>query len=165
MILLWAGCRTVAHIAVAAKLKEFLRLLLATNYVTEIDVSTMGITVFAPTDAAFAKFFSEAGIANEQTVWGNATLSSSILKFHLVPGLKLSEAFATSKKKLKTLLSAADSPCGKSDLNVGGHQEAITLHGGENKAKALSVDNRGCTSIVHIIDTVLLPCPLDSFGL
>lgn len=158
------GCSTVEDITVVKKLKKFLRLLLATGYDSKLDMGNMGITVFAPTDAAFAEFFSEAGISNENTVFGNATLSSIILRYHLVPGLKDSKSFINGKKKLKTLLEAADTPCGKSDLDIGFYQEHVTLHMGEKMAKVLSPDNQGCMAVVHIIDSVLVPCPLNSFG-
>jgi len=97
------------------------------------------LTVFAPTDDAFAKLFAvvdPATLTSDQIV--------SILKYHVAPGRKLSGAVLGSDE-IKTLNGGFLTP---------------SVQGGDayvNDAKIIVANIETSNGIIHVIDTVLLP--------
>jgi uncharacterized surface protein with fasciclin (FAS1) repeats len=99
-------------------------------------------TVFAPTDAAFAKL--PAGTVESLLKPENKAKLVDILTYHVVSGdvpsaaaVKLTEATALNKKTIK--LEVKDG--------------ALYL----NKSKVTTADVKCSNGVIHIIDTVLLP--------
>ena len=106
-------------------------------------------TVFAPTDAAFAKL-PQGTVANLLKPENKATLAS-ILTYHVVPGR------VTAKKVLHL-------PSGANVKTVNGETFAVRLKNGvhldpfvASKAKVTKTDIMASNGVIHVIDTVILP--------
>lgn len=100
------------------------------------------LTVFAPTDEAFAKLPKEtvASLLKPE----NKSELVDILKYHIVAGRVYSED-ALSAKSAKTLSG--------SSISVGVKGDAAMV----NNAKLIATDIDAANGVVHIIDTVLMP--------
>jgi uncharacterized surface protein with fasciclin (FAS1) repeats len=99
-------------------------------------------TVFAPTDAAFAKL--PAGTLENLLKPENKTKLQAILTYHVVPGKVM------SKDVMKM----------KSAKTVNGASIAIkTMNGAVmvNNARVTSADIAASNGVIHVIDMVLLP--------
>jgi uncharacterized surface protein with fasciclin (FAS1) repeats len=100
-------------------------------------------TVFAPTDAAFAKL--PAGSVEELLKPENKAKLADILTYHVVSGkvmstaaVKLDKATAVNKKDIK--LAVKDG--------------TLTLN---DSAKVAKADIEASNGVIHVIDTVILP--------
>ena len=99
-------------------------------------------TVFAPTDAAFAKL--PAGTVENLMKPENKDQLTAILTYHVVPG-KVMAADVVKLKEAKTVN-------GKMlDVKVNGANVMI------NDAKVTSTDIVASNGVIHVIDTVVLP--------
>ena len=99
-------------------------------------------TVFAPTDAAFAKL--PAGTVDELLKPENKTMLQAVLKYHVLAG-------EVRSAQVVTLTSAT---------TVQGGTVAITVSGSTvkvNDATVTAVDIDASNGVIHVIDTVLLP--------
>lgn len=97
-------------------------------------------TVFAPTNAAFAKVPAD----QLNALLANPTQLRAVLLYHVVPG-------RVTAAKVSTLTSAK---------TVNGANVNISVSGGTvriNNATVTSADVRASNGIVHVIDSVLLP--------
>jgi len=99
-------------------------------------------TVFAPTDAAFAKL--PAGTVENLLKPENKDQLTAILTYHVVPGkvmaadvVKLKEAQTVNGKMLK--------------VQVNGSSVMI------NDANVTAADIQASNGVIHVIDTVVLP--------
>ena len=99
------------------------------------------LTVFAPTDAAFAALL--AGIVEELLKPENKDKLVAVLTYHVVPG-KVMSADLTEGMKAKT---------------VQGGEVTITLDGGTkvNGATISAADIEATNGVIHVIDSVILP--------
>ncbi len=100
------------------------------------------LTVFAPTDEAFAKL--PAGTVESLLQPENKDKLVAILKYHVVPG-RIYSGEAVASKSLKTVL---ETPV------------KVSVQGGEakvNDAKLLKTDIDASNGVIHVIDSVLLP--------
>lgn len=128
----------------AEKAGAFKTLLAAANAAGLVPVLTGEgpLTVFAPTDEAFAKL--PAGTVESLLQPENKDKLVAVLKYHVVPGRVYSgEAVAT--KSLKTVL---ETPV---KVSVEGGQAMV------NDAKILKTDVDASNGVIHVIDSVLLP--------
>lgn len=99
-------------------------------------------TVFAPSDAAFAKL--PAGTVDDLVKPANKDKLTAILMLHVLPG-KVMAADVTGKvMDPKT--------AGGSTVHVDG-TDGVTVNG----AKVVTADIACSNGVIHIIDTVLLP--------
>lgn len=99
-------------------------------------------TVFAPTDAAFAKL--PKGTVESLLKPANKHKLASILKYHVVAGE----------------IEASDIKAGRSHVKtVNGQSLTVRKHGGVrvNNAKVISADVQADNGVIHVIDKVLLP--------
>jgi len=99
-------------------------------------------TVFAPTDAAFAKL--PAGTVDTLLKPENKAMLQAILKYHVVAG-KVLAADVVKLTKATT---------------VEGHDVTITVSGATvkvNDATVTATDILASNGVIHVIDTVLLP--------
>ncbi len=99
-------------------------------------------TVFAPTDAAFAKL--PAGTVEDLLKPENKQKLVSILTYHVVPG------DVTAAKVVKL----------NSAKTVNGEDVKISTHGSNvmvNNANVVKADIACSNGVIHVIDTVLLP--------
>lgn len=99
-----------------------------------------GLTVFAPTNAAFAAI--PGGAPSDP-----ATLAQ-VLQLHVVAGRALA-ASLTNGQTLTTLLNRP--------LTVGIGAGGVTLTGPRNQARVTATDLVARNGVVHVIDAVLLP--------
>ncbi|MEM8886100.1 MAG: fasciclin domain-containing protein [Planctomycetota bacterium] len=129
---------------VAAGAKTFNTLLAAAKAAGLAEtLATKGpFTVFAPTDAAFAKL-PEGTVANLLKPENKETLKA-VLLYHVVSGRVYSETAVT--------LSSAPT--------VQGAKIAISVKDGQpmvNNAKIVATDIDASNGVIHVIDTVILP--------
>jgi len=99
-------------------------------------------TVFAPTDAAFAKL--PAGTVEDLLKPENKEKLKAVLLYHVVAG----KVSASDVMKIKTAKT------------VGGEEVAIKVVDGKvkiNDATVTSADVKTSNGVIHIVDTVLLP--------
>jgi uncharacterized surface protein with fasciclin (FAS1) repeats len=98
-------------------------------------------TVFAPTDAAFAKL--PAGTVESLLLPENKQKLIGILTFHVVPGKVMAADVKTMGVK-----------------TVNGAELAIVVGNGGvmvNNAKVVATDIAASNGVIHVIDTVVLP--------
>lgn len=128
---------TVLLAAVAAADPTFLELL------SNPDAS---VTVFAPTDAAFAAALEALGVTAEDLL-ANTELLNTVLAYHVVPGaFDAASVVALDGAVIGTFLD--DSP-----LMIALDGESVMV----NDATVVAADVMASNGIVHVIDTVLLP--------
>jgi uncharacterized surface protein with fasciclin (FAS1) repeats len=98
-------------------------------------------TVFAPTNAAFAKL--PAGTVESLLKPENKAQLAAVLTYHVVPGKVLSSDVKTMSAK-----------------TVNGKDLAVKTAGGKvmiNNATVTTVDLTADNGVIHVIDTVVLP--------
>ena len=99
-------------------------------------------TVFAPTDAAFAKL--PAGTVDDLLRPENKAKLAAILTYHVVPG-RVTAADVARLKEAKT---------------VNGETVDVRADGGSvmiNDAKVTAADVAASNGVIHVVDTVILP--------
>ena len=99
-------------------------------------------TVFAPTDAAFARL--PAGTVESLLKPENKAQLTAILTYHVVPG-KVMAADVVKLSEAKT---------------VNGKMLAVKVHGGNvmiNDAQVTATDIAASNGVIHVIDSVVLP--------
>lgn len=99
-------------------------------------------TVFAPTDAAFAKL--PAGTVESLLKPENKSKLAAILTYHVIPGKVMSGDIAGKK------LSVATVQGGKVNVNA---MSGVMI----NDAKVVSAEIGTSNGVIHVIDTVILP--------
>jgi uncharacterized surface protein with fasciclin (FAS1) repeats len=99
-------------------------------------------TVFAPTDAAFAKL--PAGTVENLLKPENKAQLAAILTYHVVPGSVKSKALAGKQLSPATVQGQTVAVDGRKGVTVNG-------------AKVISADVMASNGVIHVIDTVLLP--------
>jgi uncharacterized surface protein with fasciclin (FAS1) repeats len=99
-------------------------------------------TVFAPTDAAFAKL--PAGTVDNLLKPENKDQLTAVLTYHVVPG-KVMAADVVKITEAKTVNGAA--------ITVKVDGETVMI----NDAKVTGADIAASNGVIHVIDTVILP--------
>ena len=99
-------------------------------------------TVFAPTDAAFAKL--PAGTLDSLLKPENKAKLVAILTYHVVPGKVMASDIAGKSLKV---------------ASVQGSKISIEAHSGVmvDKANVVKADVEASNGVIHVIDTVILP--------
>ncbi|BAT55749.1 hypothetical protein NOS3756_47420 [Nostoc sp. NIES-3756] len=108
---------------------------------TETLQGNSNLTVFAPTDAAFAKLPPDALKALLQPE--NKEVLVKVLTYHVVPGSVLSSDLKSGE--VKSVEGGA--------INVKVGNQGVTV----NDAKVVQADIKATNGVVHVIDTVILP--------
>jgi transforming growth factor-beta-induced protein len=127
----------------------------AANLITILS-GTGPFTVFAPTDAAFASFYTLAGVANFDALVvaiGIPTLEA-VLKYHVLGARVFSTDLPNLPSNVVTTLG------GTITLNLGAltitdTDAALSL--GSADASIVSTDILGTNGVIHVINQVLLP--------
>lgn len=136
---------SIAEIAVAAELDTLVAAVTAAGLADGLaDCSADPVTVFAPTEEAFAAVPEDLLTAALGDPDG---LLTSVLTYHVVPGIQEASVVTAA-----TSLTTAQG----SDISVNG----AVLNGSIN---IVGTDNFACNGVVHLIDGVLLP-PLPSIA-
>jgi transforming growth factor-beta-induced protein len=135
-----AGKNIVAKLAKAGNFTTLITAVQAAGLADTL-ATTNNITVFAPTDAAFAKIPADTlkAIVNDKA------LLTDILTYHVSPN-RLRESSLARRGSAKTLYGA--------DIAVTGMPEDLVLNGNVNITLG---DIRATNGIIHAIDTVLTP--------
>jgi uncharacterized surface protein with fasciclin (FAS1) repeats len=101
-------------------------------------------TVFAPTDAAFAKL--PAGTVEDLLKPENKAKLTAILTYHVVPGTVMASQVVT--------MNGADVK------TVNGQTVKVGVMGGKvtiNGANVVTTDVKASNGVIHVIDSVILP--------
>lgn len=104
------------------------------------------LTVFAPTDEAFAAL--PAGTVETLLKPENKDALAGILKLHVIAGAKVKAGDLTGKTITATTLNG--------DLQVDG-TNGVVLTAPGSTATVVAADVKASNGIIHVIDTVLLP--------
>jgi transforming growth factor-beta-induced protein len=102
--------------------------------------SAAGLTVFAPTNAAFA--------ALGNAVPSDPTALSNILRLHVI-GSRALAASLSNGQRLTTLQGA--------QLTVGINGMVVTLQGPSNTVRITATDVPARNGVIHVLDAVILP--------
>jgi transforming growth factor-beta-induced protein len=108
------------------------------------DCSTGPLTVFAPTNAAFAAALAALGIEAADLLADIDTLTS-ILTYHVVAG-KVMAADVVTLESATTLNGA--------DISIAVVDGSVKLNG---TTTVVATDIEACNGVIHVIDSVLLP--------
>jgi uncharacterized surface protein with fasciclin (FAS1) repeats len=137
-----AALKDIVDTAVAAgSFKTLAAALTAADLVTTLK-GAGPFTVFAPTDAAFAKL--PAGTLDTLLKPENKAMLQSILEYHVVSG-KLLAADVVKLTHATTLEGQ--------DVTIAVANGGVTI----NAAKVITPDVLATNGVIHVIDTVLLP--------
>ena len=108
--------------------------------------TTPNITVFAPTDAAFAKL--PAGTVENLLKPENKDQLVAILTYHVLPRKLASNQMLAGPFHVRTLKAQPDRV-----LAITKNSDGVTVDGAKVVQADISADN----GLIHVIDTVLLP--------
>jgi uncharacterized surface protein with fasciclin (FAS1) repeats len=104
------------------------------------------ITVFAPTDAAFAKL--PAGTVEELLKPENKKKLADILKYHVIAGRVLAKDVPHTPTHVKTLKRGGDTT-----IRVVRSGKRVTVDG----VRVIAADIKASNGVIHVINRVLLP--------
>jgi uncharacterized surface protein with fasciclin (FAS1) repeats len=104
------------------------------------------ITVFAPTDAAFAKL--PPGTVEELLKPKNKGKLAAILKYHVVAGAIYAKDVPTKATHVKTLKTSGDTTIRAQRANGRVHID---------KARVITADIKASNGVIHVINKVLIP--------
>lgn len=105
-----------------------------------------GITVFAPTDAAFADLLASLETTPEDLL-ANTDLLNTVLAYHVVPGYWAAEdVVALDGAYIGTLLDGAA-------LSISAGDDGVFV----NDSQIIQTDIQASNGVVHVIDAVLVP--------
>jgi uncharacterized surface protein with fasciclin (FAS1) repeats len=134
--------KNIVDTAVAAGQFKTLAAALGAAGLVDTVKGTGPFTVFAPTDAAFAKL--PAGTVENLLKPENKDQLTAILTYHVVPG-KVMAADVVKLKEAKTVNGKM--------LHVKANGPRLII----NDAKVTSPDIVASNGVIHVIDTVILP--------
>ena len=104
------------------------------------------LTVFAPTDEAFAKL--PAGTVEDLLKPENKDKLVAILQYHVVPSKIMAGDIAEGTSEVATLKAAGDTT-----IEVTKGADGVMVDG----AKVVSADVAADNGVIHVIDSVILP--------
>jgi len=104
------------------------------------------LTVFAPTDEAFAKL--PKGTVETLLKPENKAKLGAILSYHVVSGSITSDKIANGKSHVKTIKAKGDKT-----LNVAKTKSGVKVDG----ARVVKADVQASNGVIHVIDKVMLP--------
>lgn len=120
----------------------------AADLVTTLSTPGTGLTVFAPTNAAFAALLTELGVTKAQLL-ADKPLLTAVLTYHVLP----SRVFK-ARVPLGSPITTVEGGYFKID-EVG---SALVITDGRNRTSNITAtDIRANNGIIHVVDNVLLP--------
>ncbi len=148
---------TIAEIVVAAasaETPEFTALLAAVSaadpaVLTALSDPMASLTVFAPTDAAFAAL----GEETLNAVLADQALLTSILTFHVVPGIVPSDAVLSTLEAGEGLFTAPT--LNGQYIDITQTEDGIFINGATLVLEM--IDIQASNGVIHVIDAVILP--------
>jgi uncharacterized surface protein with fasciclin (FAS1) repeats len=133
----------------AVKSKDHTTLVAAVKAAGLVDTleSKGPFTVFAPTNAAFAKL--PAGTVDTLVKPENKATLTKILTYHVVPG-KLEASDLTDGKKLKTVQGE--------ELTIRRSGDTVMIIDAKGGSSTVTIPNvNQSNGVIHVVDTVLMP--------
>lgn len=138
----------------------------ASGLVEALSDPSTKLTVFAPTDDAFAKLLKKSNVTAEE-VLGNKDFLTTVLKYHVVGDVVPFEDF-TNGQELPTLLkgeslSVSSEPTTVTTYSAFGFptgqttSQVVTMLGAAANATIIQGNVWTCNAVVQVIDEVLLP--------
>ncbi|MEN0041651.1 MAG: fasciclin domain-containing protein [Pseudomonadota bacterium] len=109
-------------------------------------LSSRHVTVFAPTDAAFAKL--PKGTVQDLLKPRNRHKLAAILKYHVIPGRVLAHDVPRRSTLVRTLKSAGDTT-----VKVRRRFGRVRV----DNARVVKADIKASNGVIHVINRVLLP--------
>jgi uncharacterized surface protein with fasciclin (FAS1) repeats len=146
---LFAGQAQAANIVeTAASTGKFNTLLAAAKAAGLVKALSGGgpITVFAPTDAAFANL--PEGTVETLLKPENKSKLAAILKYHVVPGRILAKDIPSKATHVKTLKRGGDT-------TIRAIRSGKRVH--IDNARVITADIKASNGVIHVINKVLLP--------
>ena len=113
------------------------------------DASATGLTVFAPTNAAFTELYKTLPKAELLKAANKATLTG-VLLYHVVP----SRVFSTDLPNVSGMVGTANT-AGKLSFSLSGGAKVIGTKSGNSNITATNI--LATNGVIHVIDKVLLP--------
>ncbi|WP_440106274.1 fasciclin domain-containing protein [Acidovorax sp. BL-A-41-H1] len=111
-------------------------------------LSTGSLTVFAPTNAAFAALLTELGVTKEALL-ANKTLLTAVLTYHVL---------GTTVPRASVPLGKAITPVGGGFFKVEAAGTGLRITDGRNRTSNITAtDIQASNGVVHLVDKVLLP--------
>ncbi|MEM1040638.1 MAG: fasciclin domain-containing protein [Pseudomonadota bacterium] len=107
---------------------------------------THGITVFAPTDAAFARL--PKGTVADLLKPKNRHKLAAILKYHVIPGRVLAKDVPRKRTNVRTLKRGGDTT-----VTVRKRFGKVRV----DRARVITADIKASNGIIHVVNRVLLP--------
>ena len=147
--IVFAGSANAANIVeTAAKAGTFQTLLTAAKAAGLAGTLASGknLTVFAPTDAAFAKL--PKGTVESLLKPQNKAKLAAILSYHVLPRKLTSHQLPHKTIHVRTIKSGGDRT-----LRVKKARSGVTV----DKARVVKADVRASNGVIHVIDRVMLP--------
>lgn len=148
-VMLLTGSASAANIAqTAASAGKFNTLLAAAKAAGLVPALTghSKLTVFAPTDEAFAKL--PKGTVESLLKPENKHKLADILKYHVVAGEVLAADIPLGINKVKTLKSGGDE-----DIRAARFGKFVTV----DRARVIQADIQTSNGVIHVINRVMLP--------
>ncbi|WCJ41050.1 FASCICLIN-like arabinogalactan-protein 12 [Euphorbia peplus] len=134
----------------AGKYITFIRLIKATRVdyqlTSQINSSTDGITIFAPSDAAFSNLKVDIGALNDKA-------KVSLVQYHILPRLLAKSDFQTVSNPIKTLAGSDD----KYTMTITTTDNSVNISTGIEKSSISSIVYTDKQVAIYEIDRVLLP--------
>lgn len=113
------------------------------------NANTAGLTVFAPTNAAFTELYKS--ISKETLLApANKQLLTSVLLYHVVPGRVFSTDLPNVSGEVQTANAA-----GKVSFNLTGGAKVVGKTSGTSNITSANI--LGTNGLIHVIDKVLMP--------
>jgi uncharacterized surface protein with fasciclin (FAS1) repeats len=117
------------------------------------------LTVFAPTNAAFASLEKEVpGVTAALTDPKNKALLVQVLKYHVLAGdVRAAAAIAAAKKKSQVPTLLGKNANGKLGLSLKGGKLKVADSSGIHVATVTKTDLGAANGVIHVVDKVLIP--------
>ena len=112
-------------------------------------------TVFAPTNAAFAKL--PAGTVDTLVKPESKPTLTKILTYHVVPGKYDFDALTSEIKKQNGKAQLATASGGKLSFAMNGMHNIVVMDDGGNSANISTYDVAQSNGVINVIDSVLMP--------
>ncbi|CAD7697230.1 unnamed protein product [Ostreobium quekettii] len=149
-------CTPLEDAASGAGLTTLLAALEATGLLGTV-AEANNVTILAPSDAAFDAAVAALGITIDDLT-NNDELLTEVLLYHVLTSQLFASELADGES-YPTLLGN-DSSCGVSTVGASVDGGEVTVVGGVTNASVVDTDFETCPGILHVVDFVLLPCPL-----
>eukprot|EP01023_Acetabularia_acetabulum_P017570 TRINITY_DN1879_c1_g1_i1.p1 TRINITY_DN1879_c1_g1~~TRINITY_DN1879_c1_g1_i1.p1 ORF type:complete len:482 (+),score=147.42 TRINITY_DN1879_c1_g1_i1:117-1562(+) len=147
-------CLTLADaMSTRPELQQLLEVASSAGLDTVLNDPEQEITFFAPINSAFQDLEDALG-ADSEAVLSNEEYLNAVLAYHALDGVFTSKDLLPGES-FPTLVKSRQSDA--LELGIGESSSEVVIVGQGSSAGVLETDIPACKSVIHIIDTVLLP--------